>query len=145
MKGQRGEQRADPLTELCVDRPRAGVIWWSGATVVLHEHRLDPLLAEAEARVRSSPPAESASGADHVQEGRDRSHEDAALERGPAASRAQGRRHPADQFRPVDIVNWCSLEFQVPYGLYDAAKISGAVTMPWAAKGSRIPAFAKMM
>jgi hypothetical protein len=39
---------------------RPGVIWWTGATVVPHEHRLDPLLAEAEARVRMSPPAESA-------------------------------------------------------------------------------------
>jgi DNA/RNA-binding domain of Phe-tRNA-synthetase-like protein len=29
----------------------------------------------------------------------------------------------------VDIVNWCSLEFQLPYGLYDASKIEGAVTM----------------
>ena len=38
---------------------RPGVIWWTGATVVLHEHALDPLLAEAEARVRMSPPAES--------------------------------------------------------------------------------------
>ena len=28
---------------------RPGVIWWTGATVVLHEHALDPLLAEAEA------------------------------------------------------------------------------------------------
>ena len=39
---------------------RPGVLWWSGATVVVHEHRLDPLLAEAEAKVRITPPAESA-------------------------------------------------------------------------------------
>ena len=39
---------------------RPGAIWWTGATVVLHEHRLDPLLAEAEAKVRVAPPAESA-------------------------------------------------------------------------------------
>ena len=26
----------------------------------------------------------------------------------------------------VDIINWCSLEFQLPYGLYDSSKISGA-------------------
>ena len=37
---------------------RPGVIWWTGATVVQHEHRLDSLLAEAEARVRTTPPAE---------------------------------------------------------------------------------------
>jgi DNA/RNA-binding domain of Phe-tRNA-synthetase-like protein len=29
----------------------------------------------------------------------------------------------------VDVINWCSLEFQLPYGLYDASKIAGPVTM----------------
>ena len=29
----------------------------------------------------------------------------------------------------VDICNWCSLEFQVPYGLYDLAKIHGAIEL----------------
>src|SRR5687768_14547189 len=37
----------------------------------------------------------------------------------------------------VDIVNWCSLEFQLPYGLYDAARISGAVTMRRGADGEK--------
>ena len=37
----------------------------------------------------------------------------------------------------VDIVNWCSLEFQLPYGLYDAAKIHGAVTMRRGAEGEK--------
>jgi DNA/RNA-binding domain of Phe-tRNA-synthetase-like protein len=35
----------------------------------------------------------------------------------------------------VDIVNWCSLEFQLPYGLYDFAKVSGPVTMRLGAEG----------
>lgn len=29
----------------------------------------------------------------------------------------------------VDVINWCSVEFQLPYGLYDRAHISGPVTM----------------
>lgn len=29
----------------------------------------------------------------------------------------------------VDIINWCSVEFQLPYGLYDFARVSGAVTL----------------
>jgi DNA/RNA-binding domain of Phe-tRNA-synthetase-like protein len=29
----------------------------------------------------------------------------------------------------VDVVNWCSVEFQLPYGLYDASCIRGNVTM----------------
>jgi DNA/RNA-binding domain of Phe-tRNA-synthetase-like protein len=107
---------------------RPGVIWWTGATVVLHDHALDPLLAEAEARVRISPPAESAAvrtmykkvGIDPT---KTRPSNEALLRRvrkGDAIPRINSA---------VDIVNWCSLEFQLPYGLYDASKIQGPVTM----------------
>lgn len=107
---------------------RPGSIWWTGATVVSHEHRLDPLLAEAEAKVRISPPAESAAvrtmykrvGIDPT---KTRPSNEALLRRvrkGDTLPRINSA---------VDIVNWCSLEFQLPYGLYDASKISGDVTM----------------
>jgi DNA/RNA-binding domain of Phe-tRNA-synthetase-like protein len=107
---------------------RPVVIWWSGAVVVLHEHRLDPLLAEAEARVRMSPPAESAAvrtmykkvGLDPT---KTRPSNEALLRRvrkGDSIPRINSA---------VDIINWCSLEFQLPYGLYDSSKVSGAVTM----------------
>ncbi len=107
---------------------KPGVIWWSGATVVAHEHRLDPLLAEAEARVRVSPPAESATvrtmykrvGIDPT---KTRPSNEALLRRvrkGDAIPRINSL---------VDIINWCSLEFQLPYGLYDLSMISGPVTM----------------
>ena len=107
---------------------RPATIWWTGATVVVHEHRLDPLLAEAEAQVRILPPAESAAvrtmykkvGLDPT---KTRPSNEALLRRvrkGDTIPRINSA---------VDIVNWCSLEFQLPYGLYDAAKISGAVTM----------------
>lgn len=115
---------------------RPGVIWWSGATVVAHDHRLDPLLAEAEARVRISPPAESAAvrtmykkvGIDPT---KTRPSNEALLRRvrkGDTIPRINSA---------VDIVNWCSLEFQLPYGLYDASKISGAVTMRLGAEGEK--------
>src|SRR5688572_29604328 len=29
----------------------------------------------------------------------------------------------------VDVCNWCSLEFQLPYGLYDAERIVGDVEL----------------
>ncbi|HJU44074.1 MAG TPA: phenylalanine--tRNA ligase beta subunit-related protein [Vicinamibacterales bacterium] len=107
---------------------RPGSIWWTGATVITHEHRLDSLLAEAEAKVRISPPAESVAvrtmykkvGIDPT---KTRPSNEALLRRvrkGDALPRINSA---------VDIVNWCSLEFQLPYGLYDAAKISGDVTM----------------
>jgi DNA/RNA-binding domain of Phe-tRNA-synthetase-like protein len=115
---------------------RPAAIWWTGATVSLHEHRLDPLLAEAEARVRISPPAESAAvrtmykrvGIDPT---KTRPSNEALLRRvrkGDTIPRINSA---------VDIVNWCSLEFQLPYGLYDAAKISGAVTMRRGVDGER--------
>lgn len=115
---------------------RPGVIWWTGAVVVSHEHRLDPLLAEAEARVRMSPPAESTAvrtmykkvGIDPT---KTRPSNEALLRRvrkGDAIPRINSA---------VDIVNWCSLEFQLPYGLYDAAKIEGDVIMRLGAEGEK--------
>jgi DNA/RNA-binding domain of Phe-tRNA-synthetase-like protein len=115
---------------------RPAAIWWTGATVVLHEHRLDPLLAEAEAKVRISPPVESGAvrtmykkvGIDPT---KTRPSNEALLRRvrkGDAIPRINSA---------VDIVNWCSLEFQLPYGLYDAAKIGGAVTMRRGADGEK--------
>jgi DNA/RNA-binding domain of Phe-tRNA-synthetase-like protein len=35
----------------------------------------------------------------------------------------------------VDVINWCSLESQLPFGLYDAAKIEGGVTVRLGAAG----------
>ena len=115
---------------------RPGSIWWTGASVVAHEHRLDPLLAEAEAKVRISPPAESVAvrtmykkvGIDPT---KTRPSNEALLRRvrkGDTLPRINSA---------VDIVNWCSLEFQLPYGLYDAAKISGDVTMRIGRDGER--------
>jgi DNA/RNA-binding domain of Phe-tRNA-synthetase-like protein len=113
---------------------RPGLLWWSGATVVSHDHRLDPLLAEAEARVRLSPPAESAAvRAMYKRVGIDptktRPSNEALLRRvrkGDTIPRINSL---------VDIVNWCSLEFQLPYGLYDLSKVAGAVTIRLGADG----------
>ena len=121
---------------------RPGALWWSGAAVVLREVRLDPLLAEAEARVRQSPPVESAAvrtmykrvGIDPT---KTRPSNEALLRRvrkGDTIPRINSA---------VDIVNWCSLEFQLPYGLYDAAKISGPVTMRLGREGESYPGIRK--
>jgi len=115
---------------------RPGVIWWTGATVVLHEHRLDPLLAEAEARVRITPPTESVAvrtmykrvGIDPT---KTRPSNEALLRRvrkGDTIPRINSA---------VDVVNWCSLEFQLPYGLYDFSKVSGAVTLRLGGEGEK--------
>ena len=107
---------------------KPGLLWWAAATVVAHEHRLDPQLAAAEARVRVTPPAESAAvrtmykrvGIDPT---KTRPSNEALLRRvrkGDTIPRINSL---------VDIVNWCSLEFQLPYGLYDLSKVVGPVTM----------------
>ena len=115
---------------------RPALIWWSGATVVDREARLDPLLAEAESKVRVSPPAESVTvrtmykkvGIDPT---KTRPSNEALLRRvrkGDTIPRINSA---------VDIVNWCSLEFQLPYGLYDSSKIVGSVTMRRGVEGEK--------
>jgi DNA/RNA-binding domain of Phe-tRNA-synthetase-like protein len=104
------------------------VLWWSGARVVEREPRLDPLLLAAEERVRAHPPAESAAvrtmykrvGIDPT---KTRPSNEALLRR-------VRKGQPLPRINAlVDIINWCSVEFQLPYGLYDVAHVAGPVTM----------------
>ena len=115
---------------------RPALIWWTGATVVDRDDRLDPLLAEAESNVRVSPPAEAVAvrtmykrvGIDPT---KTRPSNEALLRRvrkGDTIPRINSA---------VDIINWCSLEFQLPYGLYDASKIVGRVTMRTGLEGEK--------
>ena len=107
---------------------RPGVLWFEGATVVDREPRLTAPLAAAEAAVRMNPPAEIAAvrsmykrvGLDPT---KTRPSSEALLRRvrkGDALPRINVM---------VDVCNWCSLEFQLPYGLYDAARIEGDVQL----------------
>jgi DNA/RNA-binding domain of Phe-tRNA-synthetase-like protein len=107
---------------------RAGVLLLDGATVVAREVRLNAPLAAAEAAVRSNPPAEVTSvrtmykrvGLDPT---KTRPSSEALLRRvrkGDTLPRINSM---------VDVCNWCSLEFQLPYGLYDADKIDGDVEL----------------
>jgi len=43
----------------------------------------------------------------------------------------------------VDVCNWCSFEFQLPYGLYDAAHIEGDVTLRIGVEGESYPGIRK--
>ena len=43
----------------------------------------------------------------------------------------------------VDVCNWCSLEFQLPYGLYDASKIEGDVVLRIGTEGESYPGIRK--
>ena len=103
-----------------------GVIWLDGATVVDREPRLNAPLAAAEAAVRMHPPEEIAAvrtmykrvGLDPT---KTRPSSEALLRRvrrGDSLPRINSM---------VDVCNWCSLEFQLPYGLYDASRIDAGL------------------
>jgi DNA/RNA-binding domain of Phe-tRNA-synthetase-like protein len=115
---------------------RPGVLWLDGAAVVEREQRLNVPLAAAEAAIRTagSDPGHSF-----------RSEEIAAVRtmykrvgldptKTRPSSEALLRRVRKGDTLPrinsmVDVCNWCSLEFQLPYGLYDASRIEGDVEL----------------
>src|SRR5688500_3824756 len=121
---------------------RPGVLWLQGATVVDREPRLDAPLAQAEAAVRANPPEEViAVRTMYKRVGID------PTKRRPS-SEALLRRVRKGEGLPrinsmVDVCNWCSLEFQLPYGLYDAAHIEGDVVLRLGAEGESYPGIRK--
>jgi DNA/RNA-binding domain of Phe-tRNA-synthetase-like protein len=121
---------------------RPGVLWLEDAVVVDLDPRLDGPLADAERAVRAHPPDEMAAvrtmykrvGIDPTKR---RPSSEALLRRvrkGEALPRINSM---------VDVCNWCSLEFQVPYGLYDAAHIQGDVVLRLGAAGESYPGIRK--
>src|ERR687892_442390 len=115
---------------------RPGVLWLDGAIVVNRETRMDAPRAAAEAAIRTNPPEEITA----VRTMYKRVGIDPTKTR-PSSEALLRRVRKGDTIprinSAVDIVNWCSLEFQLPYGLYDAAKISGAVTLRRGADGEK--------
>jgi DNA/RNA-binding domain of Phe-tRNA-synthetase-like protein len=121
---------------------RPGVLWLEQATVVEHESRLNAPLAAAESAVRLHAPADTTSvrtmykrvGLDPT---RTRPSSEALLRRvkkGDSLPRINSM---------VDVCNWCSLEFQLPYGLYDAARIEGDVELRLGRAGESYPGIRK--
>ena len=121
---------------------RPGVIWLDGATVVEREQHLNAPLAAAEAAVRMRPPEEIAAvrtmykrvGLDPT---KTRPSSEALLRRvrrGDSLPRINSM---------VDVCNWCSLEFQLPYGLYDASRIDGDVELRIGREGESYPGIRK--
>jgi DNA/RNA-binding domain of Phe-tRNA-synthetase-like protein len=113
---------------------RPGVLTFDGLTVVAHDPRMDAPLAAAEAAVRVRPPDESAA----VRGMYRRTGLDPTKRR--PSSEALLRRVRKGEALPrinslVDVCNWCSLEFQLPYGLYDPDRIEGDVVLRLGAEG----------
>ena len=110
------------------DIVRPGVIWWAGATVTACEPRLDPLLARAEGQVRAHPPEESAAVRTmYKRVGLDPTKTRPSNE---ALLRRVRKGQPLPRVNSlVDVINWCSVEFQLPYGLYDRDQMQPPITL----------------
>ena len=106
--------------------------------------RLDAPLAEVESRVRAHPPEDSqAVRAMYRRIGLDptktRPSSEALLRRV-----RKGDRLPRINTL-VDICNWCSLEFQLPYGLYDRGAVMAPILLRLGADGEAYPGIRKDM
>jgi DNA/RNA-binding domain of Phe-tRNA-synthetase-like protein len=121
---------------------RPGVLAFDGVRGAEAEPRLDEPLAEAERRVRARPPAEKADvramyRAVGIDPTRRRPSSEALLRRvlkGEGLPRINSL---------VDVCNWCSLEFQLPYGLYDLDRVEGAIELRLGREGEQYPGIRK--
>jgi DNA/RNA-binding domain of Phe-tRNA-synthetase-like protein len=121
---------------------RPGVLWLEGATVVQRERRMDAALAAAESGVRVHPPAEvTAVRSMYKRVGLDPTKTRPSSE---ALLRRVRKGDPLPRINSmVDVCNWCSLEFQLPYGLYDAARIEGDAELRIGRPGESYPGIRK--
>ena len=113
---------------------RPGVLWLEGATVVEHHVQFDVSLTAAEVSVRETSTEEMTAvrtmykrvGLDPT---RCRPSSEALLRR----VRKTGALPHINSL--VDVCNWCSLESQLPYGLYDTERIEGDVVLRLGTEG----------
>jgi DNA/RNA-binding domain of Phe-tRNA-synthetase-like protein len=122
---------------------RPAVLWLEGARVQDEGGALDAPLAEAVTQVCRHPPAELESVRTmYKRVGLDPTR------RRPSSEALLRRVRRGDPFprvnTMVDVCNWCSLEFQLPYGLYDRARIVGDdVVLRLGAEGESYPGIRK--
>lgn len=121
---------------------RPGVLWLTGAVVTEADSRLDMPLRAAEATVRANPPEEIvAVRTMYKQVGIDPTKRRPSSE---ALLRRVRKGEPLPRINSmVDVCNWCSLEFQLPYGLYDADRIEGGVVLRLGFAGESYPGIRK--
>ena len=122
---------------------RPGVLLFGGATVVSRDDRMDEPIAATEAAMRTAGRHDDT---DAVRTMYKRVGIDPTKRR--PSSEALLRRVLKGEPLPrinscVDVCNWCSLEFQLPYGLYDADRIEGDVTLRIGGAGESYPGIRK--
>ena len=121
---------------------RPGVLRLEGAAVLGQDARLDAPLAAAAVAVRANPPEESAAVRTmYKRVGIDQTKRRPSSE---ALLRRVRKGDPLPRINSmVDVCNWCSLEFQLPYGLYDASRIDGDVVLRLGRDGESYPGIRK--
>ena len=121
---------------------RPAVAWLEGAHVVEREPRLTAQLAEVESQIRQQPPADVAAVRTmYKRVGLDPTKTRPSSE---ALLRRVRKGDPLPRINSlVDVCNWCSLEFQLPYGLYDAAHVEGDVELRFGREGESYPGIRK--
>lgn len=120
-------------TPFSVDETLAGIVgpavlWWHGATVTERPASLDAVITAVSAAVVAAPPSDVQA----VREMYRRIGLDPTKTRpsNEALLRRVRRGEPFPRVNAlVDAVNLCSLECQLPYGVYDRAALSGPVTL----------------
>jgi DNA/RNA-binding domain of Phe-tRNA-synthetase-like protein len=109
---------------------RPGALTRAGLTVRTFDPRLDEPLRQAAATMRTA--VESADITAAVRTMYKRVGLDPTKTR-PSSEALLRRVRKGDELPRinslVDIINWCSLESQLPFGLYDLGRISGSVTL----------------
>ena len=121
---------------------RPAVAWLDGAQVVEREPRLTATLAEVESLVRQQPPADVAAVRTmYKRVGLDPTKTRPSSE---ALLRRVRKGDPLPRINSlVDVCNWCSLEFQLPYGLYDTAHVEGDIELRIGRDGESYPGIRK--
>ena len=113
---------------------RPAVLWWDGARVGAQAGSLDADIAAVVARTVAAPPTETR----QVREMYRRVGLDPTRTR-PSNEALLRRVRRGDAFPRVnalvDAVNLCSLEWQLPYGVYDRAALSGPIAVRLGAEG----------
>jgi DNA/RNA-binding domain of Phe-tRNA-synthetase-like protein len=113
---------------------RPGVLWWEGARIAPDSAALDAEIVTVIARTLAAPPPETQA----VREMYRRVGLDPTKTR-PSSEALLRRVRRGDAFPRVnalvDVVNLCSLEWQLPYGVYDRRALDGAITLRLGSEG----------
>jgi len=107
---------------------RPGVLWWEGVSVTSGSPAIDAELAAVVASVVAAPPGDTQTVRDMYRRiGLDPTKTRPSNE---ALLRRVRRGDPFPRVNSlVDAVNLCSLQCQLPYGVYDRATLAGALTL----------------